>query len=312
MTALVSVIVAAYNAADLIGETLESIQSQSYSDIEIIVVDDGSGDSTREVVRRFDGVTLIESTNSGGPSVPRNIGARHARGDYLAFFDADDLMTTDHIRMLVEFLESHASAQLAICNYRNFTEQGPYPRTHFDTCTNLRRVLAKLDSNLLTGSQARDALLIENFGCTCASMFRRAAFEASGGFDAGLHVGEDYDLIYRVAGMGDVGVVPYVGFDRRLHGNNVSNRVEYNLRQKLRTRQKILAGEPDAARQRSLRHIIGRLHADLFQHLSRRSPREALMHLWHAASSGAGVVNIQTLKGLAKVAIGSSERLLRG
>jgi glycosyltransferase involved in cell wall biosynthesis len=87
-----TVVIPAYNRADLIGQTIESVLGQEFADFEMIVVDDGSSDDTVAVVRRYDDprVRLLEQRNSG-PGVARNLGAGHAAGRYVAFLDSDDL-----------------------------------------------------------------------------------------------------------------------------------------------------------------------------------------------------------------------------
>lgn len=89
---LVSVVVSTYNRADLIGETIRSILDQTHQNIELIIVDDGSTDNTREVVESFSNrrIKYIYTDNWGGPARPRNIGIREAKGNYIAFCDSDD------------------------------------------------------------------------------------------------------------------------------------------------------------------------------------------------------------------------------
>jgi glycosyltransferase involved in cell wall biosynthesis len=89
---MVSVVVSTYNRADLIGETIRSILDQTHQNIELIIVDDGSTDNTREVVESFSNrrIKYIYTDNWGGPAHPRNIGIREAKGDYIAFCDSDD------------------------------------------------------------------------------------------------------------------------------------------------------------------------------------------------------------------------------
>jgi len=85
-----SVIIPVYNREQTIAETLESIASQEFRDFEVIVVDDGSTDSTHQIVKQYSWVKLIEQSNAG-PGVARNSGATEARGKYIAFLDSDDL-----------------------------------------------------------------------------------------------------------------------------------------------------------------------------------------------------------------------------
>lgn len=89
---LVSVIVPTFNCADLIHETIQSILNQTYKNIELIIVDDGSTDNTAKIVNGFDDqrIQYIYTKNWGGPARPRNTGIKRAKGEYLAFLDADD------------------------------------------------------------------------------------------------------------------------------------------------------------------------------------------------------------------------------
>ena len=81
-----------YNAETFIRETLSSIYAQKYPNIEVIVVNDGSTDNSRKIVLSdFPQCIFIQNSNSGGCSHPRNEGAKHAKGDLITFFDADDI-----------------------------------------------------------------------------------------------------------------------------------------------------------------------------------------------------------------------------
>jgi glycosyltransferase involved in cell wall biosynthesis len=99
----VSVIIPAYNAAEHISGALESIFDQTFRDFEVIVVDDGSTDNTKEVVRAFQGKENVRYfyQRNGGQSSARNLGVREARGEYLAFLDADDLWMPEFLERMV-------------------------------------------------------------------------------------------------------------------------------------------------------------------------------------------------------------------
>ncbi|WP_298287540.1 glycosyltransferase family A protein [uncultured Lutibacter sp.] len=106
---LVSVIIPTYNRASYLRETLNSVVNQSYSNIEIIVVDDGSpNDDSKLICTQFEKVTYIKINNSGGPAKPRNIGIKKAKGKYLAFIDDDDLWIPSKIEEQVKVLEKHS------------------------------------------------------------------------------------------------------------------------------------------------------------------------------------------------------------
>src|SRR5690349_9691286 len=89
--ALLSVVIPSFNYGRFLRETVESVLAQTYSPVEIIVVDDGSTDDTKERLARFEGrIRYIHKANAG-LSAARNTGIKHARGDWIAFLDADDL-----------------------------------------------------------------------------------------------------------------------------------------------------------------------------------------------------------------------------
>lgn len=101
---LVSVIVPTYNRANLLGETIRSILNQSYKNLELIIVDDGSTDNTEEVIISFtdDRIIYIKTQNWGGPARPRNIGIKKAKGEYLAFSDDDDIWMENKLKIQIE------------------------------------------------------------------------------------------------------------------------------------------------------------------------------------------------------------------
>ena len=100
---LVSVVIPAYNAARFLPDAIASIRQQSYEPLEIILVDDGSTDETRSLVERWPDVRYLHQQNQGAAAA-RNAGIQAARGDLLAFLDADDVWTPDHLRLLLPHL----------------------------------------------------------------------------------------------------------------------------------------------------------------------------------------------------------------
>lgn len=105
---LISVIITTYNRADLIGQAIQSVLDQTYDHIEIIIVDDGSTDDTAEVVESFNSpkIQYVWTENWGGPARPRNIGIRKARGECIAFLDADDYWKKEKLEVQLRHFES--------------------------------------------------------------------------------------------------------------------------------------------------------------------------------------------------------------
>src|SRR6266571_4199886 len=88
---LFSIIIPTYNRASLLPHTLNSVWGQSFSDFEVIVVDDGSTDATHQLLSGYQGRLRVFPQNNRGPGAARNLGASRASGDYLAFLDSDDV-----------------------------------------------------------------------------------------------------------------------------------------------------------------------------------------------------------------------------
>ena len=117
---LVSVIIPAYNIEDYIGRCLDSIISQTYKNLEIIVVDDGSRDHTGEILDNYakkDRRIKVIHKENGGVSSARNKGIEAAEGDYIGFIDGDDLIESEMYKILVDLLEEE-NADIAHCGYQ--------------------------------------------------------------------------------------------------------------------------------------------------------------------------------------------------
>ncbi len=127
MNRKISVIVPVYNKEKYLPETLDSILRQTYEEYELIVVNDGSTDSTSEILaqyqKRFSGRMKVITQNNRGVSSARNAGAEEACGDMALFFDADDLMEPDMLRVLAETAENE-QADLVTGSYLEIDERG--------------------------------------------------------------------------------------------------------------------------------------------------------------------------------------------
>ena len=125
---LVSVVIPAYNCAHTVAETIESCLAQDYEDLEILVVNDGSTDGTAEVLASFGSRIKVIDQPNGGLASARNAGQRAARGEYIAWMDADDLMLPWRIRLQAEVLASQPMIGLVSSDFSAFTS----PETDYD------------------------------------------------------------------------------------------------------------------------------------------------------------------------------------
>jgi hypothetical protein len=122
----VSVIMATYNGAALVGETVESVLAQSFGDFELVIVDDASSDDTLARLRAFDDsrITIIPAERNGGPVLARNRAFAAARGRYIAGLDQDDLCHPDRLAKQVAWLEAHPDGVLVASAVRVLMADG--------------------------------------------------------------------------------------------------------------------------------------------------------------------------------------------
>jgi glycosyltransferase involved in cell wall biosynthesis len=202
--ARVSVIIPAYNAANLVGRAIESALGQTVQPLEILVIDDGSQDNTAEVVAAYPPPVRLLRKSNGGPASARNMGARAARGEWLAMLDADDW-----------WAPAKLERQLAVDTDPNIgLIHGPASTTRADAPSEL----------------TFDELWGQNWIINSSALIRRSVFDELGGFneDPRLISVEDYNLWLRICAAGwriiackDVDAMTYYS-----HGIGISSNIE--------------------------------------------------------------------------------------
>lgn len=300
----VSVVVPMYNAEPYIRETLESVLAQTGVGLEVLVVDDGSVDRSRDIVEGFlPRVQYLHRENSGGTSKPRNFGLSRASGAFISFCDADDLLLSGKLEAQVAFLSAHPEVGLVVCDYRNFRKGIDAEDTHFATCPALSARLREADEEgvVLSPAEARRILAKENFLLTDTLMIRRSALDLAGGFDETLRSSEDFDLAYRLALSSPVGVLKRIGVRRRLHAGNKTGNVTRALAEKLRSRQKLLALETDPVARARLRDFVSGLHLSICEANTGVDDREAWRHLRSGVAAAPG--SVRQLKAVARLGL---------
>jgi GT2 family glycosyltransferase len=198
---LISIIIPAYNYARYIGETLESVRAQTHQNWECIVVDDGSKDSTREVVaqyiRKDSRIRYIYQRNRG-PAAARNKGLKNFRGHYVQFWDADDLVEPRKLELHIQYLEEHSEISLVYGNARYFRTEKPDERRYSMWEINAPW-MAEVSG---TGKEVLGALVSQNIMVISAPLLRRSVVESVGCFDNRLNPLEDWDYWIRCAASG--------------------------------------------------------------------------------------------------------------
>jgi glycosyltransferase involved in cell wall biosynthesis len=232
-----SVVIAAFNAERTIRSAVRSVLGQTAHDLEVIVVDDGSTDSTAAIVRGFDDprVRLVQQENHG-QSNARNAGIAVSRGRYVGVLDSDDLWLPDYLKLAGAALDQVENPGFLYTDAYMF--DGPSGRVHRRTAMGRMRPPIppprEPDKFLLE-------LLARNFVYVSA-IIPRAVLRAVGGYNELIHGTEDYDLWLRIVMRGYEPVwLPGVHAMYRLHPGQVSHQ---RLRV-TRSLQEVFSGLPD-------------------------------------------------------------------
>ncbi len=191
----ISIVIPAYNAESTIRETIESVQKQTFSDFEVIIIDDGSTDKTVEIINNFDDERIkVFSYENGGVSAARNRGISHANGEFIAFLDADDLWTPDKLELQLAVLEKYSEAGVA------------YSWTYF---MYEQRKVIKAGNPVYFKGDVYSNLLVENFLAHGSNpLIRREIIDCVGGYDSNFPHCADWDFYLRLASYCDFALVP--------------------------------------------------------------------------------------------------------
>jgi glycosyltransferase involved in cell wall biosynthesis len=207
----ISVIIPCYNTARFLSETVESVLAQTFSEFELIVIDDGSTDGTVQVIDRYRcrlGEQLIfESGPNRGVSAARNRGTQLARGRYLQYLDADDLLRPDALRSKFEALES-SNADIAYADWQKLIEASPGKFVPGETQTRRYEEVHAIPEI---------AVLMDFWAPPAALLYRREIVDRVGGWNASLPVTQDGRFLFDAVHCGGRLLhVPGIGADYRI------------------------------------------------------------------------------------------------
>lgn len=211
MKPLVSVIIPTYNRAEFLKSAIGSVLSQTYQNFEVIVIDDGSTDGTREIITSFsqDKIKYVYKSN-GGQSSARNEGIRLAKGEYIAFLDSDDLWDPRKLEKQLACFQKDPSFGMVFTNYRSIDKDG--------------KVLKEFQAEpgyVLSGNFIKDLLEIRFPSVPSSMMVKREAFEKVGYFNENLRISEDLDVWVRIGLSFGVGYINEVLTSVRLHEDHL-------------------------------------------------------------------------------------------
>ncbi len=270
---LISVIIPAYNAEKTITETIESVLNQTFSDFEIVAIDDGSTDATLETMENVHDprIRLFSQVNSGAQQT-RNRGLANAVGDYVAFLDADDLWTADKLEAQLNTLQASADAAVAY-SWTDFIDGSGQVLRH--------------GRRITVNGNALEKMLVSNFLESGSNpLIRRQALLDVGGFDESLSAAQDWDLYLRLAAKYPFVTVPRSQILYRISSHSISANVARMEKTCLKIIETAFSQAPEPLqplKKKSLAYLYRYL---TFQALDRPEDRKkallAVRYLWLA------------------------------
>lgn len=209
---LISVIMPVYNGEVTVRETIESVLNQTFSDYEFLIINDGSQDATLEVLNSIqDSRIKIFSYPNSGVSSSRNRGIDLAKGEYVAFIDADDLWTPDKLEAQLQALKSNLQAAVAY-SWTDWIDQAGQ--------------LLRPGGHILAEGNVYTTLLLRDFIESGSNpLIRKSALSEVGSFDPSLSHAEDWDLWLRLAAHYEFVAVPFVQVLYRVADSSASTNV---------------------------------------------------------------------------------------
>ncbi len=202
---LASIVIPAYNYARYLDEAVNSVLSQTYPNIELIVLDDGSTDDTHEILKRYANQFYWETQENMGQAETLNKGWRMSHGEILAYLSADDVLYPEAVAVSIKSLQANPSVVLTYCDY--------------DLIDSSSSVLRRANTPDFDYSE-----MIVKFVCPPGpgAFFRRDAFEATGSWDKNLKQVPDYDYWLRLGLQGEFLRIPKPLAGFRVHGGSQS------------------------------------------------------------------------------------------
>jgi len=235
---LVSIVIPTYNRADLISESIESALNQTYRNIEVIVIDDGSKDNTKDICSKYGNKINYYYKQNGGIGSALNYGIKKMNGDWFKWLSSDDVLTLDAVETLVRHAHD-LEAMIIYTDYDIIDNEGKLVKTfiepHYDTY-----------------HEYASALWSRFIGNGSSVLIHKSCFEKVGLFDETLRSAEDYDWWLRACLLHKYMFIhlPQVTLKYRVHNKQLTAEVKHNALQideKIRNkiRQEILSADPD-------------------------------------------------------------------
>ncbi len=246
----VSVIIPCYNSERFIRQTLESVLSQTFNDLEIIVVDDGSTDSTADIVNSFkDNRIVYHYKANQGLSSARNKGISLSQGEYIAFLDHDDIWLPEKLKIQLEVFTANQEAAMVFSDA-------------YITDLNGKRIKRFFKISPPFKGKVFNKLLSDNFVPILTVMLKRTVFEKTGLFNSNYKIAEDWDFFLRLAKNYSFDYINTPLAEYRVHDASFSKNAKLALEESLDLMQRYLT-EFNRLNRRIIKNKISELKLQL-------------------------------------------------
>jgi glycosyltransferase involved in cell wall biosynthesis len=226
-----SIIMPVYNAERFLSEALDSAFAQTFTDFEVVVVDDGSTDNTAQILASYGERIRVLTQENGGPSKARNAAIRASRGEFIAFLDSDDIWDARKLELQIAVMREDENIGFCFSDCQYFDSENIWE--------------GNMGSRVPPMEQMFDAMLTEHFITLSSVVVRRKCVDAVGPFDESLIGCEDYNFYLRVADRYGFHFMPQSLVKSRCHADNLSNDLAQMRQDEIANLDKIAAMFPE-------------------------------------------------------------------
>ena len=268
---LVSVVIPNFNYGRFLNQCIDSILAQDYQNLELIVVDDGSTDNSRDIARSYgDKIILIEQSNLG-VNAARNQGAIAAKGDYVAYCDSDDFWRVDKISRQMSIFESRPNLALVFCGIQETDARG-----------NFIVVKEPVFSGYLANKYIQNPSIAIVPNAPSTALIKRSLIFKIGMWDESIRGNaEDWDFFRRLSLVGEFAFEKEPATFVRVHDSNRSNlEIQQSYLDNLRVMKKALEDDNHLWTKKKIRYFVRKFESQYLKNcLKRGSLRAAAIHL---------------------------------
>jgi glycosyltransferase involved in cell wall biosynthesis len=280
----VSVIIPTYNCESFIEQTIASVRAQTFQDFELIVIDDGSTDSTPAILKRHLPSIRVIRTANGGVCKARNLGICEAMGQFICLLDHDDHWYPDKLETQIRAFNEHPEVDIVFTEFVNWVP-GP---DGFPSPDSFDRDAGPEDADPDFSGWIYHQFLLDCWMLTSTAMFKASVFQDCGTFDEDLPYSEDWDLWIRIARRHQFLKLKRPSTLYRQHpgqGNRVVRQIDYRTRLLEESVERWGLCSPDGrcVPRRAFQRELSRYHFEYgLMHVSAGNRAQALQALWQA------------------------------